>query len=61
MSIGKLFQIIAVPLPRSVKASPFTATAGASPTVTGWHDYSFVTKVGSKSNLPATNDTVTDP
>jgi rhamnogalacturonan endolyase len=37
------------------------STAGASPTVTGFHDYSFVTKVGSASNTTAANDTVPNP
>jgi hypothetical protein len=37
------------------------STAGASPTVTGFHDYSFVTKVGSASSTTAANDTVPNP
>jgi rhamnogalacturonan endolyase len=38
----------------------FSAT-GASPAVTGWHDYSFVTSVGSSSSTTAVNDAVPNP
>jgi hypothetical protein len=34
---------------------------GANPTVTGWHDYSFVTKVGSASSTTVANDAVPNP
>lgn len=37
------------------------SSAGASPTVTGWHDYSFVTQVGSASSTSAANDTIPNP
>jgi hypothetical protein len=37
------------------------SNAGANPSVTGWHDYSFVTKVGSASSTTAANDAVPNP
>jgi hypothetical protein len=37
------------------------STAGASPSVTGWNDYSFVTKVGSSSSTTPAVDTVPNP